>query len=106
MKKHWILISKARLANPEDRQQNVGDQKQVLHMGFKAKHESQLEKMRFGFKVPVRFIPLSNAWLWVRSEPYPKSVNVRWISNLISNKPIFYTLLKFPSCLKIYCSSR
>ncbi len=58
-------------------------------MGFKAKHDFQLKKMMLDFKVPVRFTPFSNAWLWVSQEPYPKSVNVRWISNLISNKLIF-----------------
>jgi hypothetical protein len=30
-------------------------------MGFKAKHESQLKKMRLSFKVLVKFTPLSNA---------------------------------------------
>jgi hypothetical protein len=75
-------------------------------MGFEAKHESQLEKMMLNFKVHVRFTSLSNAWLWMFEELYPKSTNVRWISNLISNKPIFYTLFKFPSRLKIYCLGR
>jgi hypothetical protein len=46
---------------------------------------------RLGFKVPIGFTPLSNAWLWVPQKPYPKSASVRWISNLISNFPIFYT---------------
>ncbi len=83
----------------------LGDQKQVLHMGFKEKHESQLENMRLGFKARVGFIPLSNVWLWVPQEPYPKSDNVKWISNLISNSSIFYTLFKFLGCLNICCSS-
>jgi hypothetical protein len=34
-------------------------------MGFKAKHESQLKKIKLGFRVRVGFILLSNAWLWV-----------------------------------------
>ncbi len=34
-------------------------------MGFKAKHESQLEKMKLGFRVCARFTLFSNAWLWV-----------------------------------------
>ncbi len=71
-------------------------------MGFKAKHEFQLKNMRLGFKVLAKFILFSNAWLWVLEEPYPKSANVRWISNLVSNSPFFYTLLKFLGCLKIY----
>jgi hypothetical protein len=75
-------------------------------MGFKAKHEFQFKKIRLDFRVPARFTPLSNAWLWVSQEPYPKSANVRWISNLISNELIFYTLFKFPSRLKIYYSGR
>jgi hypothetical protein len=75
-------------------------------MGFEAKHKSQLEKMMLSFKVLARFTPLSNAWLWVFEKPYPKSANVRWISNLISNKPIINTLFKFPSHLKIYYSGR
>jgi hypothetical protein len=83
--------------------QNVGDKKQVLHMGFGANHEFQLEKMKLGFKVPPVFTPFSNAWLWVPQEPYRKSTNVRWISNLISNFAIFNTLFKFPSRLNIYC---
>jgi hypothetical protein len=73
-------------------------------MGFKAKHEPQLEKMRLGFKVRAMFTLLSNAWLWVLQEPYPKSVNVKWISNLIFDSSIFFTLFKFLGCLKIYCS--
>jgi hypothetical protein len=75
-------------------------------MGFKAKHEPQLEKMRLGFRVYATFTLLSNAWLWVLQEPYPNSVNVKWISNLISNSSIFYTLFKFLGCLKIYYSGR
>jgi hypothetical protein len=43
-------MSKARSTNPKHRKHNVGDQKQVLHMGFQAKHESQLEKMKLSFK--------------------------------------------------------
>jgi hypothetical protein len=86
--------------------QNVGDKKQVLHMGFKANHESQLEKMKLGFMAPLGFTPFSNAWLWVPQKPYPKSTNVKWISNLISNFAIFDTLLKFPSRLKIYYSGK
>jgi hypothetical protein len=46
-------------------------------MGFKAKHESQLEKMRLSFKVLTKFIPFSNVWLWVFQKPYPKSTNVK-----------------------------
>jgi hypothetical protein len=84
------------------RKQNVGDHKHVLHMGFKTKHESQFKKMRLGFNIPPRFTPLSNVWLWVPQETYLKSANVRWISNLIFNSPIFYTILKFLGCLKIY----
>jgi hypothetical protein len=45
--------------------QNVGDNKQVLHLGFEAKHEFQLEKTRLGFRVHVGFTLLSNAWLWL-----------------------------------------
>jgi hypothetical protein len=75
-------------------------------MGFEAKHESQLEKMRLGFKVCVGFTPLLNAWLWVLQELYPESANARWISNLISNSHIFYTMFKFLGPLKIYCSGR
>jgi hypothetical protein len=48
-------MSKARSTNLKHRKHNVGDQKQVLHMGFKAKHESQLEKMRLSFRVLDRF---------------------------------------------------
>jgi hypothetical protein len=73
-------------------------------MGFKAKHEFQLEKMRLGFKVPIGFIP--NAWLWVPQEPYPKFANVRWVSNLTSNFAIFDTLFKFLGRLKIYYLSK
>jgi hypothetical protein len=46
-------------------------------MGFEAKHESQFKKMRLGFRVLARFTPLSNAWLWVPQEPYPKFANVK-----------------------------
>jgi hypothetical protein len=56
-------MSKARSTNPKHMKHNVGDQKQGLHMGFKAKHESQLEKMKFSFRVLARFTPLSNGWL-------------------------------------------
>ncbi len=58
-------------------------------MVFEAKYESPLEKMRLGFRVPSGFTSLSNAWLWVLQEPYSKSANVRWISNLISDSLIF-----------------
>jgi len=46
-------------------------------MGFKAKHESQLKKMKHDFSVLARFTPLSNAWLWVPQKPYPKFAKVK-----------------------------
>jgi hypothetical protein len=71
-------------------------------MVFEAKYESPLEKMRLGFRVPSGFTSLSNAWLWVLQEPYPKFVNVKWVSNLTFNSAIFDTLFKFLGRLKIY----
>jgi hypothetical protein len=84
----------------------LGIKNKVLHMDFEAKHESQLEKMKLGFKVPNGFTPLSNAWLWVPQGPYSKFANVRWVSNLMSNSAIFDTLFKFLSHLKIYYSGK
>jgi hypothetical protein len=52
------LDEQGRSANLKHRKQNVGDRKQVLHMGFEAKHESQLKRMRPSVRVFARFIPL------------------------------------------------
>jgi hypothetical protein len=54
------------------------------------------KKMRLGFKVPIGFIPLSNACLWVLQKPYPKSASVRWILNLISIFPNFLHTAQIP----------
>jgi len=50
-------------------------------MGFETNHEFQSKKMRLGFRVPIGFTSLSNVWLWVPQEPYPKFANVRCVSN-------------------------
>jgi hypothetical protein len=85
-------MSKTRLTNPKHRKHNVGDQKQVLHMGFEAKHKFQFKKMRFNFRLPTRFTLLSNAWLQVSQEPYPKFANVRWISFDLHQTHLLHTI--------------
>jgi len=55
----------------------LGIKNKVLHMGFEAKHESQLEKTKLRFELPNGFTSLPNAWLWVLHGLYPKFANVR-----------------------------
>jgi hypothetical protein len=72
------------------------------NMGFQKNTEASIRKEDNLFKVAARFIPLK----WVHKKPYPKFVNVIYISNYISKSLSFVTMFQFPCCLKIYSSGK
>lgn len=64
--------------------------------------------MSFGPICSRRMLGLfgSNVQLWVHKKPYPKSINVRCISNYISKFPSFVIVQQFLCHLKIYYNAK